>query len=59
MGSEVCLEICDSNGTFGYLEKKIKKNLSSKNFVKEHIVLLLEPWLWSLSYLGSNHFLNF
>ena len=48
MGSEVCLERCDSYGNFGYLEKN-QTFLFHENFVKEHSVLLSKSWLCSSS----------
>ena len=47
-GSEVCLERCDSYNNFGYL-KEYQTFLFLQKFVREHIVLLLKPWLCSYS----------
>jgi hypothetical protein len=46
--SEVCLERYNSYGDFGYLIKN-QTFLFEEKFVKEHFVLLLEPWLCSSS----------
>ena len=40
MGSEVCMERCDSYGNFGF-KNKIEHFYFKRIFVKEHIVLLL------------------
>ena len=48
MGSEVCLEQCDSYGNFGYLKKKLYFFI--REILRKHIVLLLKRWLCSSSY---------